>query len=85
MKNNKKIISIVLSVILIMSIITTVFVVTANTKETTIAITVDKVELSPGESATVSVKVTTNYPVATMSIPVFYDKKVLLSNGIDDL
>lgn len=77
MKKSKKIISIVLSLILIIGIATTVFIATANTKETAVVITVDKAELSPGESATVSVKVTANYPIATMSIPVFYDKNLV--------
>lgn len=77
MKKSKKIIGIVLSLILIIGIGTTVFIATANTKETAVAITVDKAELSPGESATVSVRVTANYPIATMSIPVFYDKNLV--------
>ena len=71
MKRSKKLIGIVLSLILAISITATIFIATANTKETDIIITVDKAELSAGESATVSVKVTSNYPIATMSIPVF--------------
>ena len=77
MKRSKKLIGIVLSLILAISITATIFIATANTKETDIIITVDKAELSAGESATVSVKVTSNYPVATMSIPVFYDKTLV--------
>ena len=77
MKKSKKIFSIVLSLILIIGITTTVFIATANTKETAVEITVDKAELSAGQSATVSVKVTANYPIATMSIPVFYDKTLV--------
>ena len=77
MKKSKKIFSIVLSLILIISITTTVLIATANTKETAVEITVDKAELSVGQSATVSVKVTANYPIATMSIPVFYDKTLV--------
>lgn len=77
MKKSKKIIGIVLSLILAISITATIFIATANTKETDIIITLDKAELSAGESATVSVKVTSNYPVATMSIPVFYDKTLV--------
>ena len=54
----------------------TVVVVTANTKEAEIQVLCSDSELSPGESTTVSVKVNTNFPVATMSIPVFYDKTI---------
>lgn len=77
MKRSKKLIGIVLSLILAISITATIFIATANTKETDIIITVDEAELSAGESATVSVRVTSNYPVATMSIPVFYDKTLV--------
>ena len=77
MRNNKKVIGIVLSLILVISITATFFIATANTKETDVIISVDKTELSSGESATVSVKVTSNYPIATMSIPVFYDKTLV--------
>ena len=55
----------------------TVLVVTANTKEASIQIISDKTELKAGESATISVNVTTNFSVATMSIPVFYDKTMV--------
>ncbi len=76
MKNKKaKIIAFVLVFALL---ITTVIVTSvANAKTTDILISADKENISAGESATVSVKVTTNYPVATMSIPVFYDKTLV--------
>ena len=66
----------IITVVLVFALIVTSFIITtvANADETKIEITVDKAELTTGETATVSVKVTTNYPVATMSIPVFYDK-----------
>ena len=76
MKNQKsKIIAFVLVFVLLIAtvIVTSV----ANAKTTDILITADKVTLLAGESATVSVKVATNYPVATMSIPVFYDKTLV--------
>ena len=75
--NKKKIISILLSVILVISFTTTVLIATANAKQISIAITTDKQELAPGESATVSVRVTANCTLATMSIPVFYDKTLV--------
>ena len=77
MKKNKKIIILVLSLVLVLSITATIFIVTANAKQTDIAITVDKTELSVGQTATVSVSVKANYPIATMSIPVFYDKTLV--------
>ena len=69
MKNKNKIIAIVVAVVLVVS----VFVVgnVANTKNTSVAITIDKTELSAGQSATVTVTASADYPVATASIPVF--------------
>ena len=77
MKKSKKMIGIILSLILVIGIVSSIFIATANTKETDVIITVDKAELSAGQSATVTVKVTSNYPIATMSIPVFYDKTLV--------
>ncbi len=73
--NKKKIICILLAVVFCFT--ATVLVATANTKKATVEITADKSELVSGESTTVSVKVTSNFPVATMSIPVFYDKTMV--------
>ena len=76
MKNKKlKIIAFVLVFVLLIAtvIVTSV----ANAKTTDVQITADRENISAGESATVSVKATTNYPVATMSIPVFYDKTLV--------
>ena len=76
MKNQKS--KIIVFVLVFALLIATVIVTSvANAKTTDILITADKVTLLAGESATVSVKVTTNYPVATMSIPVFYDKTLV--------
>lgn len=80
MKNKNKIIAIVVVVMLVVS----VFVVgtVANTKNTSITISIDKTELSAGQSATVMVTASADYPVATASIPVFYDKTlVTVSNA----
>ena len=80
MKKKKKIIAIIVSLVLIVS----VFVVgtVANTKNTSIAISIDKTELTAGQSATVTVTASADYPVATASIPVFYDKTlVTVSNA----
>ena len=80
MKKKNKIIAIIISLALIVS----VFVVgtVANTKNTSIAISIDKTELTAGQSATVTVTASADYPVATASIPVFYDKTmVTVSNA----
>ena len=77
MKKSKKLISIILAVVLTISVVTTAFVVSANAKKATISITVDKTQISAGQSATVSVNVDANFPIATMSIPVFYDKTLV--------
>lgn len=74
-KTKNKIIATILAVILV----TSVFVVgtVANTKNTAVSVSVDKTTLYAGETATVTVNVTTNYPVATASVPVFYDKTLV--------
>ena len=80
MKKKNKIIAIIVTLILVVS----VFVVgtVANTKNTSIAISIDKTELTAGQSATVTVTASADYPVATASIPVFYDKTmVTVSNA----
>ena len=71
----KKILCVILAIVLCLT--ATIVVVTANTKEASIQISSEKAEISTGESTTVSVKVTTNFPVATMSLPVFYDKTLV--------
>lgn len=84
MNKTKKIISIVLALVLVASIGTIMLVSNAgdNDPTTSVTVTVDKNELQAGESATVTVKATTNYAVGTMSIPVFYDKTlVTVSDG----
>ena len=84
MNKTKKIISIVLALVLVASIGTIMLVSNAgdNNPTTSVTVTVDKTELKAGESATVTVKATTNYAVGTMSIPVFYDKTlVTVSDG----
>ena len=75
MKKKNKIIALTVAIVLIISI----FVVgtVANAKNTSVQISINKTELHAGESATVTVKVSANYPVATASIPVFYDKTMV--------
>ncbi len=84
MNKTQKIISMVLALVLVASVGTIMLVSNAgdNDPTTSVTVTVDKTELKAGESATVTVKATTNYAVGTMSIPVFYDKTlVTVSDG----
>ena len=84
MNKSKKIISIILALLFVVSIGTVMLISNAedNSRDTSITVTVDKTELLTGESATVTVKATTNYAVGTMSIPVFYDKTLVeVSDG----
>lgn len=76
MSKRSKIIAIVVALVLVVSafVVGTV----ANTKSAAIYFEIDKTELSAGETATVTVKATANFPVATASIPVFYDKTLVL-------
>lgn len=76
MKNKK---SKIISFVLVFALLITTIIVTsvANAKTVDIYVESDKTELLAGESATISVKVTTNFSVATMSIPVFYDKTLV--------
>ena len=77
---NKKIIAIIVAIVLVVSMFAIGTM--ANTKNTSISISIDKTELSAGQSATVTVKASADYPVATASIPVFYDKTmVTVSNA----
>ena len=76
MKNKKsKIIAFVLVFVLLITAVVVTSV--ANAKTVDIQLESDKTELLTGETATISVKVTTNFSVATMSIPVFYDKTLV--------
>lgn len=77
---NKKIIAIIVAIVIVASafVVGTV----ANTKNTAVTISINKTELSAGQSATVTVTASADYPVATASIPVFYDKTmVTVSNA----
>ena len=77
---NKKIIAIIVAIVLVVSVFAIGTM--ANTKNTSISISIDKTELSAGQSATVTVTASADYPVATASIPVFYDKTlVTVSNA----
>lgn len=80
MKTKNKIIALIVALVFVAS----VFVVgtVANTKTTSVSLSVDKAEISAGNSAKVTVSISANYPVATMSIPVFYDKTLISVSGV---
>lgn len=80
MSNIKKIIAVVLALVMALSVATIAF--AAEGDAYSITVTSDKATIAAGETATVTVKVTTNFYVSAMSIPVFFDNtKVTASAG----
>lgn len=75
MSNIKKIIGVVLALVMALSVATVAFAATGD--KYSVAISADKTTLAAGESAIVTVSVTSNYNVSTMSIPVFFDKNLV--------
>lgn len=75
MSNIKKIIGVVLALVMALSVATVAFAATGD--KYSVSIEADKTTLTAGETATVTVKVTSNYNVSTMSIPVFFDKTLV--------
>lgn len=71
MANIKKIIGVLLALVMALSVVTVAF--AAENDAYSITVTSDKATLDAGESATVTVKVTANFNVCTMQIPVFFD------------
>ncbi len=84
MSNIKKIIGVVLALVMALSVATVAFAAAGDAY--TVTITSDKTELAAGESATVTVALTTNYYASTISIPVFFDNsQVTVSAGSTDI
>ena len=80
MSNIKKIIGVLLALVMTLSMAAVAF--AADGDKYSITITSDKTTLEAGQSATVTVKLTANYNVSAISIPVFFDKsKVTVSEG----
>lgn len=75
MSNIKKIIGVVLALVMALSVATVAFAATGD--KYSVSISADKTTLAAGETATVTVSVTSNYYVSTMSIPVFFDKNLV--------
>lgn len=71
MSNIKKIIGVVLALVMALSVATVAF--AAPEDNYSITFTADKTTISEGETATVEVKVTANFNVSAMTIPVFFD------------
>ena len=76
MKNKR---NIIIATVLVVTLIVSIFVINtvANTDSASLSVEISEETLSAGSSATVTVKATTNFPVATVSIPVFYDKTLV--------
>lgn len=84
MSNIKKIIGVVLALVMALSVATIAF--AANGDAYSVTITSDKDTIAAGETATVTVKVTANYNVSAISIPVFFDNsQVTVSAGATTL
>lgn len=85
MSNVKKIIGVVLALVMALSCFTVAF--AAEGDQYQIAISAPA-SVNAGETATVEVKVTSNYPVSAMSIPVFFDKskvEVVSASAAEDI
>lgn len=82
MSNIKKIIAVVLALVMALSVATIAFAADEDNSAYSVTITSDKATIAAGETATVTVKVTTNFYASAMSIPVFFDNtKVTASAG----
>ena len=82
MSNIKKIIGVVLALVMALSVATVAFAVENDAAAYTVTISSDKTELAAGESATVTVYLTTNFNASAISIPVFFDNsQVTVSAG----
>lgn len=83
MSNIKKIIGIVLALVMALSVATVAF--AAPEDNYSVTFTADKTEISAGESATVDVKVTTNFNAIAMTIPVFFDNSKVTVTAVATL
>ena len=82
MSRSKKIIGLVLAVIMAVSMMTVAFA-DYDPATLTASITIETTanQLDPGDTATITVKATTNYYVSTFSIPIFYDNAYVTVSG----
>lgn len=79
MSNIKKIIGVVLALVMALSVATVAFAAPGDAYSVTV--TADKATIAAGESATVTVKVTANFNVSAMSIPVFFDNSQVTASA----
>lgn len=80
MSNFKKIIGVVLALVMALSVATVAFAAPADNY--TVTLVADKTELQAGETATVDVKLTTNFKVSAITIPVFFDNTKVTVTGV---
>lgn len=80
MSNFKKIIGVVLALVMALSVATVAF--AAPEDNYTVTLVADKTELQAGETATVDVKLTTNFKVSAITIPVFFDNTKVTVTGV---
>lgn len=80
MSNFKKIIGVVLALVMALSVATVAF--AAPEDNYTVTLVADKTELQAGETATVDVKLTANFNVSAITIPVFFDNTKVTVTGV---
>lgn len=73
MSNIKKIIGIVLALVMVLSMASVAFAADGDYYEISFNVVNDVTTLAPGESTTIEVKLTANYYVSAISIPIFFD------------
>ncbi|MCH5189756.1 MAG: hypothetical protein J1F37_04260 [Oscillospiraceae bacterium] len=73
MSNIKKVIGIVLALVMVLSMASVAFAADGDYYEISFNVVDDKTTLAPGESTTIEVKLTANYYVSAISIPIFFD------------
>lgn len=73
MSNIKKIIGVVLALVMVLSMASVAFAADGDYYEISFNVVGDKTELAPGESTTIEVRLTANFYVSAISIPVFFD------------
>lgn len=81
MSNIKKVIGIVLALVMTVSMVSIAFAAAPEKPEYSVTVTAAEEEIEPGKSTTVTVKLTANYNVSAIEIPVYFDNtKVTVSD-----
>ena len=73
MSNIKKIIGVVLALVMVLSMASVAFAAEGDYYEISFSVVDNKTELAPGDSTTIEVRLTANFYVSAISIPIFFD------------